>query len=128
MSSSGETVWQYVPGLTGGGLSGETYYANYSYGLSPTLPYPNPSRQLQFYIYRYDQNGTDLNTLFNTLNNSGGTITWEQGGVQAIYSGSASDYSYNTVVLQLDVTNINQQILSASTVYTSATTINLTVS
>ena len=88
---------------------------------------PNPSRQLQFYLYRYDLNGYDFNTYFNNLNTSGGTLTWEQGGVQAIYSGTGTNYSYNGVVLQLDVTTLSQQILSATTVYTSATTINLSI-
>jgi hypothetical protein len=102
-----------------------TYYANYSYGL--TAQFPNPNRELQFYVYRYDQTGNDFNTCFNNLNITGGTITWEQNGVQAIFSGSSIAYSYNGLVLQLNVTDISQEILSASTIYTSATTVTLTV-
>ena len=124
-TSNGQTYWQYNPGLGLGSTSAATYYANYSYGLA-AFP-ANPSRQLQFYVYRYDSNGNDLNSYFNNLNTTGGTIMWEQNGVQAIYSGTGVNYSYGGSVLQFDISNVSQEILSATTLYTSATTINLRV-
>jgi hypothetical protein len=84
-----------------------------------------------FNIYFNNNNeaGTSYLSQFQTLNNSGGTITINQGSSTAIYSGTSDDYvGGGGTFLQLTVNRSAQMIQSASTSFVSGNTINVVVS
>jgi hypothetical protein len=72
--------------------------------------------------------GTSYLSQFQTLNNSGGTITISQGSSTAIYSGTSADYANLGTFLNLTVNRSAQMIQSASTQFVSGNTINVVVS
>jgi hypothetical protein len=84
-----------------------------------------------FNIYFNNNNkaGTSYLSQFQTLNNSGGTITINQGSSTAIYSGTSDDYvGGGGTFLQLTVSRAAQMIQAASTQFVSGNTINVIVS
>jgi hypothetical protein len=84
-----------------------------------------------FNIYFNNNNkaGTSYLSQFQTLNNSGGTITINQGSSTAIYSGTSDDYvGGGGTFLQLTVSRAAQMIQAAPTQFVSGNTINVVVS
>jgi hypothetical protein len=107
-SNNGNTTFIY--GSTG------TYNPNYTGGT------------LNLYFNTGTTIGTSYLSQFSTLNDSGGTITINQGSSTAIYSGTSLNYQINSGFLVLSVSNSAQMIQSASTPFVSGTTINVGVS
>ena len=83
---------------------------------------------LNIYFNNNNKAGTSYLSQFQTLNNSGGTITINQGSSTAIYSGTSSDYANLGTFLNLTVNRSAQMIQSASTQFVSGNTINVVVS
>jgi hypothetical protein len=81
------------------------------------------------YFNNNNKGGTSYLSQFQTLNDSGGTITINQGSSTAIYSGTSDDYvGGGGTFLQLTVSRSAQMIQSASTQFVSGNTINVVVS
>jgi hypothetical protein len=110
-TNNGNTVFLSNPGTIG------VYNPNYTGGT------------LELYFNENTSDGTSYLTLFQELNNSGGTMTISQGGSTVIYSGTSSQY--NLILpdgfLVLQVSNVSQMIQSASTAFVSGQTINISV-
>ena len=123
VDTNGEAFFQTIPGRGFGCLSASTYNPDY-YGVDPICG----AQTMVFTFSRYDSLGNDNNTLFSNINTTGGYIKVEQSGFSAIYSGTGSDFSYGGVNLDFYANSQTQQIYSANTTFTSASTFNLFVS
>jgi hypothetical protein len=110
-TNNGNAVFLSNPGTIG------VYNPNYTGGT------------LELYFNENTSDGTSYLTLFQELNNSGGTMTISQGSSTVIYSGTSSQY--NLILpdgfLVLQVSNVSQMIQSASTAFVSGQTINISV-
>jgi hypothetical protein len=106
--------------------SGETAFYN---GLGKAVYNPNyTGGTLNLSFNNINTAGTSYASQFTTLDNSGGTITINQGSSTAIYSGTSADYLGTASVIRLVVTSAAQMIQSASTQFVSGTSINVVVS
>lgn len=120
---TGGSFFQTIPGRGIGCLSASTYNPDF-FGIDPICG----AQTMEFKFNRYDSLGNDNDIIFSNINTSGGYIKVEQGGFSAIYSGTSSDFSYGGANLDFQANSQTQQIYSANTTFTSASTFNLFIS